>query len=279
MTQIITYLFETNWLLFSFIMIIALVIGAVLIRQAFAYPKRSLAQDTLLVIGFSICALAILTFIDRYTESFRIVLKWAGIGILALFVLSALMFSVLCFNEKDVNAKKRSRCKYPIAVIIGQPKHMEKIFKVGQNLALSKHIVLYPDSILSPSGLQDEEIIFDEVLKDKIRLATQVVFVARHANMDESMKRLESYAKELKKNIAYDIGDGTDFTDDTIRDVLNLPPNTARLALANMDLSVDAIDTIQHLISCIRQYSTVDELMQFASGQLSSDVLREKYKF
>ena len=78
--DLIYYLQSTNWILFSIAMFGVLMIGAFIISAGMNMKERTIHAELTVVAGIFIASASVLIYIDRYKESFKIILKWVGIG-------------------------------------------------------------------------------------------------------------------------------------------------------------------------------------------------------
>lgn len=275
----INYLLGTNWVLFSLLFFAIFMIGAFIIANAANCPKGSLSRTIDICAGIFISGLALIFYIDRYIDAFKVIAKWIGIGLAALLLLSLIMVFFIFATERDVNSKKKAKCTGYIAMIISSPKYRDKVLYTGKDLTEKSMIVLYQDDIINPI-LEDKQNLAKAVNMDKIRLCDRVYVVAKHANLDDyELNNLINYAQSLHKKIIYDIGSTDAYDDDILREALNMNACDIDSTLSKRDYSREAIDHIMTTLDDLKAAATINELKQFADGKISLDYLREKYNF
>lgn len=279
MNDLFNYLMGTNWLLFSILLFGGLMIGVFIISAGAQLRKGTIGRAFIILFGVCICGCSLILYINRYIDSFKVILKWIGIGFLIIFALACISGIFIFISERDVNSTRRAKCKHDIVAIISAPKYMDKVLSVGKTLTQESNIVLYPDNVINPVDKNHWDSAQD-MNKDKIRLADKVYVVAENANTDDFyLSNLISYAENLNKKIVYDIGSSDAYGEDIIREAVNMKYDSIQEDLASRDYSRDAIAHIFNMVNTIKKMATADEIKDFADGKISLEYLSEKYNF
>lgn len=268
--KLIEYLNNTHWILFSIIMFGCLIISFAIISIGCKMESGSIGKSITILAGVFIFGSTIILYIDRYIESFKIIAKWSGIGLLIIFgiVGAAIIVSFIC--ERDVNSRLRSKCNANIVYILSIPKYKDKIIEVGSKLAAKGNIVLYPNYI--NNGIDDT------LENNKIKLSNCVVVVADHCDTSNFIfDRKIGYANDLNKKIIYDIGNRKNIDDNIIRFAMNTDNNNLEKTLSYQDYDHDTVEKIISISRAIKRLATVDELTDFLSRKLDLEYFYDKY--
>lgn len=270
--DLIHYLQSTNWILFSIAMFGVLMIGALIISAGMNMKEGTFHKELTIVAGIFIACASVIMYIDRYRESFKIILKWIGIGLLIIFAMACIAFIVLSICERDVNSKKKSRCASDIVFILTLiDEYHDKMLKVGNKLTHEGKIVIY-------EGDWGEDYKDDPTIEDKIRLCDYVVVVSENGNIDD--KRFEykiNIANRYNKKIIYEIGDIKKYDDSDIRNALRTDPKTFEKTLAKRGFTYETITDLSNLVESIRKVASIDDMNKFVDKQITFDDLDNKY--
>lgn len=270
--DLIHYLQSTNWILFSIAMFGVLMIGALIISAGMNMKDGTFHKELTVVAGIFIACASVIMYIDRYRESFKIILKWIGIGLLIIFAMACIAFMVLSICERDVNSKKKSRCASDIVFILTLiDEYHDKMLKVGNKLTHEGKIVIY-------EGDLGEDYKDDPTIEDKIRLCDYVVVVSEHGNIDD--KRFEykiNIANRYNKKIIYEIGDIKKYDDNDIRNALRTDPKTFEKTLAKRGFTYETITDLSNLVESIRKIASIDDMNKFVDKKITFDDLDNKY--
>ena len=270
--DLIHYLQSTNWILFSIAMFGVLMIGALIISAGMNMKEGTFHKELTVVAGIFIACTSVIMYIDRYRESFKIILKWIGIGLLIIFAMACIAFMVLSICERDVNSKKKSRCASDIVFILTLiDEYHDKMLKVGNKLTHEGKIVIY-------EGDYGENYQNDPTIEDKIRLCDYVVVVSENGNIDDSRFEYKiNIANRYDKKIIYQIGDIKKYDDNDIRNALRTDPKTFEKTLAKRGFTYETITDLSHLVESIRKVASIDDMNKFVDKQITFDDLDNKY--
>lgn len=270
--DLVNYLQSTNWVLFSVAMFGVLMIGSFIITAGMNMKEGTFHKELTVVAGIFIACVSVIVYIDRYRESFKIILKWMGIGLLIIFALACIAFVALSICERDVNSKKKSRCNADIVFILTlRDEYYDKMLKVGNKLTHEGKIVIYQGDV-------DEQYEDDPTIEDKIRLCDYVVVVSENGNIDD--RRFEykiNIAEKYDKKIIYEIGDIKRYDDDDIRNALRTDPKTFERNLAKRGFTNEIICELSNLVESIRKVASIDDMNRFVDKQITFDDLNNKY--
>ena len=270
--DLIYYLQSTNWILFSIAMFGVLMIGAFIISAGMNMKEGTFHRELTVVAGIFIACASVIMYIDRYRESFKIILKWIGIGLLIIFAMACIAFIVLSICERDVNSKRKSRCNADIVFILTlRDEYYSKMLKVGNKLTHEGKIVIY-------EGKYGENYQTDPTLEDKIRLCDYVVVVSENGNIDDSRFEYRIHiAEKYNKKIKYEIGDIIKYDDNDIRNALHTDPKTFERNLAKRGFTNETIYNLSNLVDSIRKVASIDDMNKFVDRQITFDDLNNKY--
>lgn len=270
--DLIHYLQSTNWILFSIAMFGVLMIGALIISAGMNMKEGTFHKELTVVAGIFIACASVIMYIDRYRESFKIILKWMGIGLLIIFAMACIAFMVLSICERDVNSKKKSRCASDIVFILTLiDEYHDKMLKVGNKLTHEGKIVIY-------EGDYGENYQNDPTIEDKIRLCDYVVVVSENGNIDDSRFEYKiNIANRYDKKIIYQIGDIKKYDDNDIRNALRTDPKTFEKTLAKRGFTYETITDLSNLVESIRKVASIDDMNKFVDKQITFDDLDNKY--
>ena len=270
--DLVYYLQSTNWIIFSIAMFGVLMVGAFIISAGMNMKSGTIHKELTVVAGIFIACVAVIIYIDKYRESFKLILKWVGIGLLFIFVLACIAFVALSICERDVNSKKKSRCNADIVFILTlRDKYYDKMLKVGNRLTHEGKIVIY-------QGDRGEQYQVDPTIEDKIRLCDYVVVVSENGNIDD--RRFESkinIAEKYDKKIIYEIGDIKKYDDNNIRNALHTDPKTFEKNLAKQGFTNETICDLSNLVDSIRKVASIEDMNRFVDRQITFDDLDNKY--
>ena len=270
--DLIHYLQSTNWIVFSIAMFGVLMIGALIISAGMNMKEGTFHKELTVVAGIFIACASVIMYIDRYRESFKIILKWIGIGLLIIFAMACIAFMVLSICERDVNSKKKSRCASDIVFILTLiDEYHDKMLKVGNKLTHEGKIVIY-------EGDYGENYQNDLTIEDKIRLCDYVVVVSENGNIDDSRFEYKiNIANRYDKKIIYQIGDIKKYDDNDIRNALRTDPKTFEKTLAKRGFTYETITDLSNLVESIRKVASIDDMNKFVDKQITFDDLDNKY--
>lgn len=270
--DLVYYLQSTNWIIFSIAMFGVLMVGAFIISAGMNMKEGTFHKSLTVVAGIFIACVAVIIYIDRYRESFKLILKWVGIGLLFIFVLACIAFIALSICERDVNSKKKSRCNGDIVFILTlRDEYYDRMLKVGNRLTHEGKIVIYEGDV-------GEHYVDDPTIEDKIRLCDYVVVVSENGNIDD--RRFESkinIAEKYDKKIIYEIGDIKKYDDNNIRNALHTDPKTFEKNLAKQGFTNETICELSNLVDSIRKVASIEDMNRFVDKQITFDDLDNKY--
>lgn len=265
-----------DWISSSIEFIILFLVGAFIIREAVKVKKdESLKiKGTLLFLGTGISLASLGVYLFKNMTAFSLILKWAGICLLVMICIGIIITIVGLLSERDVNAKRKSKCRAEIVAICGNMKYSEKIYDIGYDLTAKGYIVLYPTLVPESKKIY---INRDDIDREKIKLADRVYIVSENQDIDPSLNRLIKYSQELCKKIVYEIGDKVNIDDDIVRKTLSMDRFEARESLGAMGYTSTTVKDIIDISDKIRLNVTYQDIELFMNNRIGLDYIKKQY--
>ena len=273
-------LVANHWVAFSIALAVTMCIGASIIKIGACFISKGISRIITCTIGVIIMVVPIMLYAEYFKSSFMVVVKCLGIGFGSLIAISILLLIYMIWTERDVNSKRKSKCKSEIVVLCGSIKFIEKMYRVGYELTLKGYIVLYPTLIpedkKSDTLFSEDIFLLKDIHLDRIRLADIVYIFGENEYIGFDTQKEIGFANDLNKKIIYDIGDKKVMSDDDIRNVMNMHGRDISEELPKMGYSPEAASDMSITINKIKDLP-YDDVKTFMENRIGLNDIKDKY--